>query len=74
MAQNQGIRIHQYLDDWLVRAPTYQSCLDQTQQLVCLCQELGGLVNLQKSELVPKQVFDFVGYHFDLVTAKVRPT
>ena len=33
-----------------------------------------GLVNLEKSELVPKQIFDFVGYQFDLRTGRVRPT
>ena len=26
MAQSRGIRIHQYLDDWLIRAPTKESC------------------------------------------------
>ena len=30
-----------------------------------MCQELGWLVYLEKSELDPKQVFDFVGYQFD---------
>ena len=38
------------------------------------CQELGWLVNKEKSELVPKQVFNFVGYQFDLKEGKVRPT
>ena len=33
-----------------------------------------GLVNKEKSELVPKQVFNFVGYQFDLKEGKVRPT
>ena len=42
--------------------------------LVTLCQELGWLVNKEKSELVPKQVFNFVGYQFDLKEGKVRPT
>ena len=27
MAINKGIRIHQYLDDWLVRARSHQDCL-----------------------------------------------
>ena len=31
-------------------------------------------MNEQKSELDPKQVFNFVGYQFDLRKAKVRPT
>ena len=60
MAQNQGIRIHQYLDDWLIRGPTKDSCHQDTQTLLALCQELGWLVNLQKSELEPKQIFNFI--------------
>ena len=74
MAIHRGIRIHQYLDDWLVRATSHQACLQHTQKLVEICQKLGWLVNLDKSELVPKQVFNFVGYQFDLQAGRVRPT
>ena len=74
MALQRGIRIHQYLDDWLVRATSHQTCLQHTQTLVVLCQELGWLVNKEKSELDPKQVFNFVGYQFDLREGKFRPT
>ena len=31
MAIHKGIRIHQYLDDWLVRATSHQACLQHTQ-------------------------------------------
>ena len=31
MALQRGIRIHQYLDDWLVRATSHQTCLQHTQ-------------------------------------------
>ena len=74
MELQKGIRIHQYLDDWLVRASTHDTCLQHTQTLVTLCQELGWLVNREKSELVPQQVFNFVGYQFDLKEGRVRPT
>ena len=74
MASHKGIRIHQYLDDWLVRAASLQACLQHTESLVKICQKLGWLVNLEKSELVPKQIFDFVGYQFDLRAGRVRPT
>ena len=74
MAMHKGIRIHQYLDDWLVRARSHQVCLQHTQELVKMCQDLGWLVNVEKSELEPKQVFDFVGYQFDLRSGRVRPT
>ena len=60
MAAHKGIRIHQYLDDWLVRAKSHRVCLQHTQDLVNICQEPGWMVNLEKSELEPKQIFDFV--------------
>ena len=34
MALQKGIRIHQYLDNWLVRATSHQTCLQHTQTLV----------------------------------------
>ena len=74
MAVHKGIRIHQYLDDWLVIATSHQVCHQHTQTLVKMCQDLGWLVNVEKSELEPKQVFDFVGYQFDLGSGRVRPT
>ena len=70
MAIHKGIRIHQYLDAWLVRARSHQVCLQHTQDLV----RIGRLVNLEKSELEPKQIFNFVGYRFDLKASRVRPT
>ena len=72
MALHKGIMIHQYLGDWLARARSHQTCLRHTQELVRLCRNLGWLVNLEKSELDPKQVFDFVGYQFELQSGRVR--
>ena len=74
MATQRGITIHQYLDDWLVRATSHQECLRYTQILLEMCRSLGWLVNTEKSELDPKQTFNFVGYHFDLQSGRVRPT
>ena len=74
MAQAQGIWIHQYLDDWLLRAQCPATCLQDTRTLLDLCQELGWVVNLKKLELTPQQVFNFVGYRFDLKTGRVLPT
>ena len=36
MVLQRGIRIHQYLDDWLVKATSHQTCLQHTQTLVAL--------------------------------------
>ena len=45
MAIHKGIRMHQYLDNWLVRARSHQACVQHTQDLVKMCQKLGWLVN-----------------------------
>ena len=74
MAIHNGIRIHQYLDDWLVRAASHQVCLQHTQVLIKMCRSLGWLVNVEKSELEPKQVFNYVGYQFNLQSGRVRLT
>ena len=73
MALQRVIRIHQHLDDWLMTARSHITCLQHTQTLVVLFRELGWLLNKEKSELDPKQVFNFVGYQFDL-KFKARPT
>ena len=73
MATQKGMRIHQYLDDWLVRARSHQVCLQHTRVLVQMCQQLGWVVNLEKSELEPKQIFNFVGYQFDLRVGRAGP-
>ena len=72
MAQSKGARIHKYLDDWLVKATSRRTCLQHTQTLVDLCQELDWIVNIDKSELEPKQAFDFLGYQFDLKEGEVN--
>ena len=74
LALQQGIRLHQYLDDWLIRAPSNEECHAQTQALLSLVKDLGFVVNLKKSELHPSQRFDFLGYHFLLDVALVKPT
>ena len=74
MALQQDIRLHQYLDDWLIRAPSHTECQHQTHKLLELVKALGFLVNIKKSELIPSQRFDFLGYHFLLDSALVRPT
>ena len=74
IALQSGIRLHQYLDDWLIRAPSKLECTEQTQKLLKLVKDLGFIVNLKKSELVPSQRFNFLGYHSLLDLALVKPT
>ena len=74
MALSKGLRLHQYLDDWLIRSQSREEALVNTQAVVDLTQSLGWIINQQKSELNPTQVFSFVGYECHLDSALVKPT
>ena len=73
MAQARGLRIHQYLD-WLPRAQSQETCGKHTKTLLALCQDLDWVMNFTQLELIPKQVFNFVGYCIDLSQGLVKPT
>ena len=45
-----------------------------TQVVVDLTQSLGWIINQEKSELKPTQVFSFVGYEYHLDSVLVKPT
>ena len=74
MALSKGIRLHQYRDDWLIRAQSQEEAQINTQTVVDLTQSLGWIINQEKSKLKPTQVFSFVGYENHLDSALVKPT
>ena len=74
MALSRGLRVHQYLDDWLIRSQSQEEAQVNTQAVVDLSQSLGWIINQEKSELKPTQVFSFVGYEYHLDSALVKPT
>ena len=74
MALARGIRLHTYLDDWLIRGDSPGQTRAYTQEMIQLIQELGWIINHKKSELQPTQTFTFVGYQYDLKQGLVRPT
>ena len=69
-----GLRLHQYLDDWLIRSQSQEEGQVNTQAVVDLTQSLGWIINQEKSELKPTQVFSFVGYEYHLDSTLVKPT
>ena len=59
MALSRGLRLHQYLDDWLIRSQSQEEAQVNTQAVVDLTQSLGWIINQKKSQLKPTQVFSF---------------
>ena len=74
MANKKGLILNQYLDDWLIRSQDKNLLISQTNWLLNLCMTLGLQVNYAKSELVPTQTYNFVGYRYVNQEHKVYPT
>ena len=74
MALSRRLRLHQYLDDWLIRSQSQEEAQVNTQAVVDLTQSLRRIINQEKSELKPTRVFSFVGYEYPLDSALVKPT
>jgi len=73
IAHLRNIQLYLYFDDWLVQVANPQLGVQQAEFLIGLCAELGLVVNLEKSELIPAQTFDFIGATFRLKENLVLP-
>lgn len=60
-----GLKLHFYLDDWLLRFPSRRLLLRQLSLVRGKTTLAGWLVNVPKSELNPAQDFIFIGIRFD---------
>lgn len=60
-----GFRVIVYLDDILLAAASKQLCSTQGRILIKLLQDLGFVINFRKSNLVPSQIIQFLGFIVD---------
>lgn len=67
------LHFHFYLDDWLLRNPSREQLLDQSRLLLQLTNNLGFLVNWEKSQLVPSQRFRYLGVEFESTSGLMFP-
>ena len=65
-----GVRLLVYLDDFLIMAHTRVQCLEQAQLIVGLLENLGYLINREKSVLEPTQRLEYLGFLIDTVEMK----
>ena len=68
------VKLHMYLDDWLLNPGTRQEAHEQTSWLKSLCQKLGLVINLKKSDLIPSQVSTYLGIELDTSVGLARPS
>ena len=68
-----GIKVHAYLDDWIVRGSSPDAVRRQITFTVKLLTRLGWIINWEKSDLTPRRHFAFLGMRFDLDNFLVAP-
>lgn len=70
--RRQGIRLATYLDDWLLLAQSEQEARAHTRILTLHLQDLGFVINAEKSMLSPAQSIIFLGLSLNSVTFTAR--
>ena len=70
--RRRAITLHPYLDNWLARNQNRRRLLEHRQFILSLINSLGLIINYEKSDLVPAQVFTFIGMEFLTHTNIVR--
>ena len=73
LLRQRGVKLHVYLDDWLIHADTPQQAQLQAQTTISVLQFLGWIINYEKSDLTPSQDFQFLGMQFIFRQFTVEP-
>ena len=73
LLRQQGVKLHVYLDDWLIRADTPEQAQLHAQTTIKVLQFLGWIINFEKSYLTPSQDFQFIGMQFNTRRFTVAP-
>jgi hypothetical protein len=68
----QGLYVNVYLDDWLIRHENLPFLTNKIPMILGFLHSLGWEVNRKKSNIKPRQSFEYLGVQFDTVKAVVR--
>ena len=73
--RHQGIRLSNYIDDWLISAASCSEAARHTNLVLSHLEALGFNVNFGKSMLTPSQQISFIGISLDTanMTARLSP-
>ncbi len=69
-----GIRLHAYLDDWLQPASSREMAERHIRVVLSETLRMGFVPNWDKSELIPTQVFVFLGARCNLLQGLIGPS
>ena len=69
-----GLSLHVYLDDWPLNPKSEELAKQQTQWSLDLCNRLGRVVNVEKSNLTPSQVTNYLGISLETRVGLAYPS
>ena len=69
-----GITLFAYLDDWLVIADSLDLATRYTATTTTLLRDLGWVINLDKSQLLPSQHITYLGAEINLASGTIAPS
>ena len=72
--RRQGVMLFMYLDDWLIVGQSREATVAALNLTWSLAEDLGFIVNVEKSRPCPSQSPDFLGASLDLRSGLARPT
>ena len=72
--RHQGVRLVMYLDDMLVMSQSREELGRQLAQITSLLESLGFVVNKDKSQLLPVQTIQYLGFLVNSREMKIRLT
>ena len=70
--RQRGIHLIIYLDDLLIMAESHDQALHHAASTLNLLEGLGFIVNYQKSQLLPSQKIEFLGFLIDSNTMTLQ--
>jgi len=73
-AHRMGVKVHTFLDDWLILAESPEKLLIDLQFMMNTLDSLGLVINIQKSELVPTQDIVYLGIRLRLDLGLMFPS
>ena len=68
-----GLKVHFYLDDWLLRCHSRELLQSQLAFLIEKATLAGWIINEEKSEMIPSQDFVFIGIRFMTLLGLMLP-
>ena len=66
-----GVSVSGYIDDFFTKAGDFDSCVQSVEKMVSMFMTLGFVIHPEKSQLVPSQRLEFLGFVIDSTTMTI---